>query len=208
MSAVIEISKLTNNASGKPNDDFLKLRPFSVKEYDWMIEQGILTENDNIELLNGAIVEKMPKGTKHANFNDIIANLFFQKLGQKVWVRNQNPIWLDDFSEPEPDIVLAALNENGYEDKHPTPEDIFLILEVSDSTLSYDRTAKSAAYARAGIVQYLLLNVQERTLEDYREPSADGYQSKQTLRDEQTFNLVAFPEVTLQAKDFLPIEKI
>jgi Uma2 family endonuclease len=208
MSAVIEISKLTNNASGKPNDDFLKLRPFSVKEYDWMIEQGILTENDNIELLNGAIVEKMPKGTKHANFNDIIANLFFQKLGQKVWVRNQNPIWLDDFSEPEPDIVLVEPPFSKYFGKHPMPADIFLILEVSDSTLSYDRTAKSAAYARAGIVQYLLLNVQERTLEDYREPSADGYQSKQTLRDEQTFNLVAFPDVILQAKDFLPIEKI
>ena len=208
MSAVIEISKLTNNANGKPNDDFLKLRPFSVKEYDWMIEQGILTENDNIELLNGAIVEKMPKGTKHANFNDIIANLFFQKLGQKVWVRNQNPIWLDDFSEPEPDIVLVEPPFSKYFGKHPMPADIFLILEISDSTLSYDRTAKSAAYARAGIVQYLLLNVQERTLEDYREPSADGYQSKQTLRDEQTFNLVAFPDVILQAKDFLPIEKI
>ena len=208
MSAVIEISKLANNANGKPKDDFLRLRPFTVKEYDSMIEQGILTENDNIELLNGAIVEKMPKGTKHANFNDIIANLFFQKLGQKVWVRNQNPIWLDDFSEPEPDIVLVEPPFSKYFGKHPMPADIFLILEISDSTLSYDRTAKSAAYARAGIVQYLLLNVQERTLEDYREPSADGYQSKQTLRVEQTFNLVAFPDVILQAKDFLPIEKI
>jgi len=208
MSAVIEISKLANIQNSKQNDDFLKLRPFTVKEYDWMIEQAILTENDNVELLNGAIVEKIPKGTKHANFNDIIANLFFQKLGQKVWIRNQNPIWLDDFSEPEPDIVLVEPPFSRYFDKHPTPADILLILEVSDSTLNYDRTAKSAAYARAGIIQYLLLNVQERTLEDYREPSADGYQSKQTLRDEQTFNLVAFPDVTLQAKDFLPTERI
>jgi Uma2 family endonuclease len=175
MAAVIEISKLANNRNGKPSDDFLKLRPFSVKEYDWMIEQGILNEDDNIELLNGAIVEKMPKGTKHANFND---------------------------------IVLVEPPFSKYFEKHPTPADIFLILEVSDSTLSYDRAAKSAAYARAGICQYLLLNVQERTLEDYREPAPDGYQSKQTLRGEQTFNLVAFPGVTLQAKDFLPNEKI
>jgi Uma2 family endonuclease len=208
MSAVIEISKLANTQNGKQSDDFLKLRPFTVKEYDWMIEQGILTENDNVELLNGAIVEKMPKGTKHANFNDIIANLFFQKLGQKVWIRNQNPIWLDDFSEPEPGIVLVEPPFSRYFEKHPTPDDIFLILEVSDSTLSYDRTAKSAAYARAGIRQYLLLNVQDQTLEDYREPGADGYQSKQTLRAEQTFNLVAFPDVSLQAKDFLPLNKI
>lgn len=208
MSAVIEISKLANTQNGKQNDDFLKLRPFTVKEYDWMIEQGILTEKDNVELLNGAIVEKMPKGTKHSAANDRVARVFYRVLGDKAVVRNQNPIWLDDFSEPEPDIVLAAFDENDYEEKHPTPADIFLILEVSDSTLSYDRTAKSAAYARAGIRQYLLLNVQERTLEDYREPSADGYQSKQTLRDEQTFNLVAFPDISLQAKDFLPLKKI
>lgn len=208
MSAVIEISQLSQAANGKSNGDYLKLRPFTVKEYDFLIEAGILTAADNIELLNGAIVEKMPKGTKHANFNDIIANLFFQKLGQKVWIRNQNPIWLDDFSEPEPDIVLVEPPFSRYFEKHPTPAEIYLILEVSDTTLSYDRTAKSAAYARAGIRQYLLLNVQERTLEDYREPAADGYQSKQTLRDEQTFNLVAFPDVILQAKDFLPIERI
>lgn len=208
MSAVIEISKLANTQNGKQNDDFLKLRPFTVKEYDWMIEQGILTEKDNVELLNGAIVEKMPKGTKHSAANDRVARVFYRVLGDKAVVRNQNPIWLDDFSEPEPDIVLAAFDENDYEEKHPTPADIFLILEVSDSTLSYDRTAKSAAYARAGIRQYLLLNIQERTLEDYREPSADGYQSKQTLRDEQTFNLVAFPDISLQAKDFLPLKKI
>lgn len=207
MSAVIEISKLANTQNDKQNDDFLKLRPFTVKEYDWMIAQGMLTENDNVELLNGAIVEKMPKGTKHSAANDRVARVFYRILGDKAIVRNQNPIWLDEFSEPEPDIVLAALDENDYEEKHPAPANIFLILEVSDSTLSYDRTAKSAAYARAGIVQYLLLNVQERTLEDYREPSADGYQSKQTLRGEQTFNLVAFPDVSLQAKDFLPIER-
>lgn len=208
MSAVIEISKLANTQNGKQNDDFLKLRPFTVKEYDWMIEQGMLTENDNIELLNGAIVEKMPKGTKHSAANDRAARVFYRVLGDKAIIRNQNPIWLDDFSEPEPDIVLAALNENGYEDKHPMPEDIFLILEVSDSTLSYDRTAKSAAYARAGIRQYLLLNVQDQTLEDYREPGTDGYQSKQTLRAEQAFNLVAFPDVSLQVKDFLSLKKI
>jgi Uma2 family endonuclease len=180
----------------------------TVKEYDSMIELGILTENDNVELLNGVIIEKTFKGTKHCSANDRAAHIFYRILGDKAIVRNQNPIWLDDFSEPEPDIVLAALDENDYEDKHPTPEDIFLILEVSDSTLSYDRTAKRAAYARAGIRQYLLLNVQDGTLEDYREPGLDGYQSKQTLRDEQTFNLVAFPDVSLQAKDFSPLKKI
>ena len=119
-------------------------------------------------------------------------------------VRNRNPIWLDEYSEPEPDIVLAVFKEDEYENSHPRPEEIYLIPEVSDSTLGYDRDTKGDAYARAGIRQYLVLNVQDKTLEDYREPGADGFQSKQTLRAGQEFNLVAFPELILNVSDFLP----
>jgi len=208
MSSVIETPTSAQPANDSSNGHYLKLRRLTVKEYDAMIENGIFDENDQIELLNGVIVEKMPKGTKHATLNDIIATLLIRQLGDMVCVRNQNPIWLDDFSEPEPDIVLAEPPFENYFEKHPTPDDIFLILEVSDSTLNYDRNAKCLAYSRAGIRQYLLLNVQNQTLEDYREPGADGYGAKQTYRGEQSFNLVAFPEISFQAKDFLPAANI
>lgn len=102
---------------------------------------------------------------------------------------------------------MAALDEFDYDYKHPTPAEIYLILEISDSTLSLDRNAKAVAYARAGIRQYLLLNVGEQTIEDYREPGFDGFQSKQTLRAGQTLTLVAFPEISLEVADFLPAEK-
>lgn len=206
MIQTIEISTLANRADGSSND-VMRLRTFTVKEYDALIAAGFFTTNDRIELLNGAIIEKMPKGTKHALFNDLVAARFMKLLGERVYVRNQNPIWLDEISEPEPDIVLAVPPLDNYFEKHPTPAEIYLILEVSDSTLSFDRNAKSLAYARAGIKQYLLLNVNEQTVEDYREPSADGFQSKQTLRRAQSFNLVAFPEVSLAVADFLPIER-
>lgn len=169
-----------------------------------MIECGILTKYDKVELLNGVMFEKMPKGTKYASLTDELTRFFYRILGEKVIVRNQNPIWLDEFSEPEPDIVLAAPDAGKYFKKHPEPADIYLILEVSDSTLAFDRNTKAAAYARAGIRHYLLINVQAETIEDYREPSADGYQFKQTLRAGQTFNLAAFPEVEINAGDFLP----
>lgn len=207
MSVVIEIPVQTQPLTGTFNSENLKLRQITVKEYDQMIEVGVFDESDRIELLNGAIIEKMPKGTKHATLNDIIATRLIQRLGDKICVRNQNPIWLDEFSEPEPDIVLAQPPFEKYFDRHPTPDEIFLILEISDSTLSYDRNTKGAAYARAGIRQYLLLNVQDDTLEDYREPGADGFQSKQTHRAGSSFNLVAFPDVLLDVKDFLPVEK-
>ena len=82
---------------------------------------------------------------------------------------------------------------------------ILVVIEAADTSLYFDRNTKAEAYSRAGIRQYLLLNLNENALEDYREPGADGYQSKQTLRAGQTFSLVAFPDVTLNVADFLPV---
>lgn len=204
MSAVIETSSRTKPVIGNFNGETLKLRQITVAEYDLMIESGVFDEDDQIELLNGAIVEKIPKGTKHATLNNIIATRFIVELEQKTCVSNQNPIWLDEFSEPEPDIVLAVPPCEKYFEHHPKPDDIFLVLEIADSTLGYDRNTKGAAYTRAGIRQYIVLNVQEKTLEDYREPNTDGFQSKQTYRAGQNFSLVAFPEIKFQVSDFLP----
>jgi len=207
MAAVIETSTPAQTLTGNFNGQTLKLYQITVQEYDQMIESGVFDENDRVELLNGAIVEKIPKGKKHSAATDRIAKFLDRRFNEYFFVRNQNPIWLSEFSEPEPDIVLAVLREDEFESSHPTPDEIYLILEVSDSTLNYDRNAKGEAYARAGIRQYLVLNVQEKTLEDYREPGADGYGSKQTYRAGQTFNLVAFPDISLNVSDFLAVEK-
>lgn len=206
MSAVTETVPQAQYLTGNFNGQTLKLRQITVEEYDAMIENGVFDEDDKVELLNGAIVEKMPKGNKHSAATDRIAKFFDRNFNEILFVRNQNPIWLDEYSEPEPDIVLTVLKNDDYENSRPRPEEIYLVLEVSDSTLGYDRNTKGEAYARAGIRQYLVLNVQEKTLEDYREPGADGFQSKQTLRAGQEFNLVAFPEITLNVSDFLPNE--
>lgn len=205
MSVITEIPPSIPPLTGNFNGQNLKLRQISVREYDAMIENGVFDENDQVELLNGAILEKMPKGTKHSAATDRIARVFYRNLDEKVLVRNQNPIWLDEFSEPEPDIVLAAPKSDEYENSHPTPSEIYLILEVSDSTLSYDRNTKGEAYARAGICQYLVVNLQEKTLEDYREPSADGYGSKRTFHAGGQFNLAAFPEISFNVSDFFPL---
>ncbi len=197
MSTVLEISP---EASQK----IPQLRRLSVEVYDSMIENGILTENDNVELLNGAIIEKMPKGEKHAYFNDVVSDFVKEKFGKSVVVRNQNPILLDDFSEPEPDIVLCKTPREKYLQRHPSPADILLIIEVSDTTIYFDRTDKAAAYARAGINQYLIVNVENNTIEDYRRPTADGFQSKQTYQTGETFSLAAFPETEISVAELLP----
>ncbi len=197
MSAVLERKTPNAGANG------VRPRLITVAEYDRMIEAGIYTENDRIELLNGEIIEIMPKGPKHAYFNEATAELFKQKLGNNVDVRSQNPIRLDDFSEPEPDVVLAKPPRKNYLENHPTPTDILLVMEISDTTLAYDRDDKARAYSRSGIQQYLLLNLQNETVEDYREPNADGYQYKRTLRKGDALNLVAFPEIEIEITNFL-----
>ena len=199
MSAVLErtIPDINTTNGVKPH-------LITVAAYDRMIEAGIYTENDRIELINGEIVEIMPKGPKHVYFNEVIADFFKERFGVNVDVRSQNPIVLDDFSEPEPDIVLAKPPRKNYLEKHPTPPDILLVMEISDTTLAYDREDKARAYSRSGIRQYLLLNLQNETIEDYREPSPDGYQFKRTYRSGDVLNLAAFPEVEIEVVNLLP----
>lgn len=199
MSAVLEINEIVpktyTNGSNR--------RLISVNEYDRMIELGLFNEDERVELLNGEIITIMPKGTKHAIFNDLVTDILKEKLGNQVYVRNQNPIVLDDFSEPEPDVVLVKPPRHNYLEKHPTPENIYLVMEISDTTLQIDREIKSMAYARAGISQYLLLNLIDQTIEDYREPSSSGYESKKTHRIGGKFNLVEFPEIEINVSDIL-----
>ncbi len=199
MSAVLE--KTIPKTEVYQNGQVFNARLISVKQYDEMIEHGILTAEDKVELLNGVIIEKMPKGIKHAAINDSAAEMLREALGNRAIIRNQNPIVLDDYSEPEPDIVLAKPPREIYLERHPTPEDVLLIVEISDSTLGRDRVTNSLAYAKAGIQQYLVLNLQNETLEDYREPGADGYQFKRTLRKGDSLNLTAFPEVEIKIDD-------
>lgn len=204
MSAVLEIQKTAPTTEVFQNGQILDARLISVKEYDRMIEYGILTSEDKVELLNGVIIKKMPKGAKHAALNDLVGEIFREKLRNQIIVRNQNPIRLDDFSEPEPDIVLAKPPREKYFENHPTPEDVLLIVEISDTTLGRDRFAKGLAYAQAKIRQYLVFNAQDQTIEDYRQPNADSYQSKQTYRSGDKFNLVAFPEIEVEVINLLP----
>ncbi|MDT4896740.1 MAG: hypothetical protein QOH25_1817 [Acidobacteriota bacterium] len=180
------------------------LRLLTTSEYERMIAAGIFNEDDRVELLEGVIVEMSPKGMRHATSTDRAARHFLRLLGERVIVRNQNPIRLNDYSEPEPDLVIAALEEFEYSNRHPQAEDIHLVLEVADTTLAYDRHRKGLSYAKAGIVQYLILNVNEMEIEDYREPDVDGYRHKQTYNGGQSFDLVAFPEIMIKVSDLLP----
>jgi len=180
------------------------LRLFTADEYQRLADVGILGEDDRVELIEGRIVRMAAKNIKHAMATKRANRYFTRLLGDRVVVCVQDPILLNDYSEPEPDIVLAAPPEDRYFDHHPSPKEIYLVLEIADSSLPFDRDVKCPLFAYNKVVQFCLLNLQNRELEDYRQPSRNGYRSKQTYSEEEAFNLVAFPEVSIKVKDLLP----
>jgi len=191
----------------------LPLPPFSdgafspyrlrVEDYEKMVDYGIFGEDEKIELWEGVLVTMSQKGIKHRNSTYLASTLFQEKFGRNIITQSQDPIRLEDFSEPEPDIVLAEAPLSKYATRHPTPKDIYLVMEIADTSVEKDRR-KAVSYARNGIRQYLLLNLNTNEIEDYREPSADGYRFKKTHDADASFNLVAFPEVEIKVADLLP----
>ena len=181
-------------------------RQFTVEEYRRMGEVGVFRSDERVELLYGGVYEMSPKGKKHVVSTTRANDCFRKHLGNRVIVRSQDPIKLGEHSEPEPDVALLAPDEQEYLERDPTPQEILYVLEIADTTLAKDRTIKAQLYAQAGLIQYGILNVNTRELEDYRDPDADGYRTKHTYRADESFTLVAFPEVRITISELLPPE--
>lgn len=142
-------------------------RKFTVEQYHRMVESGILCENDRVELIRGEIVEMSPIGRRHAACVKRLNRLFNRKLGDSVLIGVQDPVELDVTSEPQPDIVLLQPCEDFYETAHPQPEDIFLIVEVADTTVQYDREVKVLLYAEKNIAEVWLVDINGQCVEVY-----------------------------------------
>jgi Uma2 family endonuclease len=172
-----------------------------VADYHRMAEVGILNADERVELLAGQIIQKMPKGPAHSALCKRLEKLLEQRLGDQVLVRLQDPIHLDDYSEPEPDIAVVRPQADFYATAHPTPADVHLIIEVADTTLERDLGSKAALYAAASIGDYWVLNVAARQLHVFREPSPTGYQRQLILGIQQAIAPHQFPdcEITVQA---------
>lgn len=159
----------------------LKTRLITADEYQRMAEVGILTREDKVELINGQIVEMSPIGSKHASFVKRITALFYRFLADQVTISVQDPVIADRYSEPEPDVAILHPSEDDYENHFPTAKDVFLIIEVADSSLNYDREIKLPIYAKAGIGEYWIVNVEARNIEAYHTPVGDHYKFMEVI---------------------------
>jgi Uma2 family endonuclease len=151
-------------------------RSFTVDEYERMGELGIISPGERMELIEGEIVEMSPIGERHAACVDALAELLRERLQRTVNIRVQNPLRLDEHSEPQPDIAVLRRRDDFYRSAHPAPADVLLLVEVSDTTLEYDRQVKLPLYARAGVPEVWIVNLPDERVETYSDPSGGAYQ--------------------------------
>ena len=168
---------------------------WTVDEYHHMIATGILDER-RVELLKGEIVEMSPEGEPHAYFSSEAGEYLTRLLGDRAMIRQSKPITLPNESEPEPDIAVVQRLGREYLEHHPYPEQIFWLIEYSDSSLDKDLQTKSKIYAEVGILEYWVVNLKKRQVVVFREPEDGEYASKVTLNGGTIYPL-AFPDVAV-----------
>lgn len=156
---------------------------FNVQEYFRMAETGILPPEARVELIEGEIIDMLPIGPFHSGVLNQLTREFSNLAGGRWLVSCQSPVFLSETSLPEPDLMLLRPSTDNYKSAHPKSEDVFLVIEVSDSSLLFDRETKLPLYARAGIEEAWILNVPQKQLEVYRKPNALGYESKAVLTE-------------------------
>ena len=164
---------------------------FTVHDYHRMGEAGILHEDDRVELIEGELVGMTPIGGRHATCVRELNRLLSKKVSDEMRVDVQNPIRSGERSEPQPDLAVIRAQEYG--ETLPGPENVLLLIEVSDTALAYDRNVKLPLYARAGVREVWIVDLPDETIERHTEPSADGYGSTKRARRAEALESVALP---------------
>ncbi|HZW30876.1 MAG TPA: Uma2 family endonuclease [Isosphaeraceae bacterium] len=181
----------------------MAITKYSVDDYEEMIRQGDLTENDRVELIRGEIIPKMAMGPRHGSCLKRFNRLVTQRAAGQAIVGIQDPVRLAD-SEPEPDVSLLRLRADSYASGHPQPPEIFLLVEVSDSWLDDDRNIMRLLYAQSGIQEFWIANLRDDCLEVYRGPQPDGtYQETRILPRGQSTDIAALPGEVIAVDEVL-----
>ena len=179
-------------------------RKFTVAEYYRMAEVGILKPDERVELIEGEIIVMAPIGPEHADDVDEFNTVFGIYAPGRFRIRIQNPVRLDNGSEPQPDAALLRLRPGGYRAAHPTPADVLLVVEVADSSLAYDRDVKAHIYGRNDIPETWVRNLPEDCIERFTQPSPDGYAQHTVHRRGETLTPVSLPDLNFPVSDLLP----
>ncbi|HZS48799.1 MAG TPA: Uma2 family endonuclease [Blastocatellia bacterium] len=176
---------------------------FTVDEYNRMTTAGILTEDDRVELIRGELIRMSPIGSGHAACVKRLNNILGKKASAYAIISVQDPVQIDNYSLPQPDLALLTSRADFYSHSHPTGNDVLLIIEVSDTSIEYDRNVKLPLYAEASIIEVWLVNLREDRIEVYSRPVAGKYKDVRFVNRGESISPIALPDVTVSANEIL-----
>lgn len=176
---------------------------FTTTDYHKLRETGFFSADERVELIDGEIIAISPIGPKHAGCVNKLNRILNRKVGRYAIVAAQNPVWLNEYSEPQPDIALLKLRDDVYTTSHPTPADTLVAIEVADSTLDGDRQIKLPKYAQAGIPEVWLVDLVNERIEVHALPNEGIYQEVRIVLRNQKVVSRTLPNLTLKASDIL-----
>ena len=182
---------------------------FTLDKYNRLAELGFFDEGDRVELIRGEIIQMIAKGTPHSVCGTRLNREMMKLIGDRATVRTQEPLQLLPNSAPEPDYAIVQNREDDYLASHPEPEDVVLVIEISDSSLSYDQDVKLKLYAESGIQNHWIFNLQESILEVYCDPyqtaqGVFGYRVKRILLPNEAIAPPGFPDAVLDLVKVFP----
>ena len=176
---------------------------FTVDEYLRMGEAGIFDPEARLELIEGEIIEMSPRSERHIVCVNRATALFSSRLARKAMVSVQNPVRLSRYTEPQPDILLAPWRDDFYASKRLSAEHALLVIEISDTTIRYDRNRKMPLYAKAGVRELWIENLQDDSLLVYRDPVDNAYTTSLVLHRGESVSIIALPDVTFTVDQLL-----
>lgn len=178
-------------------------RLFDVDEYHRMAQAGILSEDDRVELVDGEIVAMRPIGPRHNAAVNRANRMLVSAVGEAAIVQVQGSVRLHRFAEPQPDLVLLRPRADFYAPALPGPSDILLVIEIADASVEYDREVKARLYAQAGVPEYWLVNLDDRSVVCHTDPQGDAYRTTRRAGASDTIAPAALPDVAIPVTHLL-----
>jgi Uma2 family endonuclease len=176
---------------------------FTRADYHRMAQVGIIKPGARVELIDGEIIEMSPIGRPHKSSVDRVARIFHRNVGEAAIVRVQSSIVLGDYGEPEPDVTLLRFRADFYRDSDEEPDDILLVIEVADTSEGYDRRFKAPLYARFGIPELWIAELNRDWITVYTDPTPEGYATTRVFRRGESISPLAFPDLSILVEEIL-----
>ena len=184
--------------------EYPQRHPITAEEYLRMGETGVFAPDARLELIDGEIIEMAPIESPHAGMVNTLTRFFSRHAGDLVLVAVQNPLVVGERSAPQPDLALLKPRADNYSGSHPTVSDVLLVVEVADTTLRYDLGTKIPLYARSGIPEAWVVDLQERAVRVFRDPGASGYRTSFAVSGDERVGSLALPAVVIPVAALFP----